>query len=72
MTDKTLGNMSSDARPGMKVLYVSVPITKEQLLLRGEWTDKVPVVKTANYVETEKTYMDNKDKLDIPGLPGKK
>lgn len=71
MTDKNIGNMSTDARPGMKVLYASLPLTKEQLLLRGEWTDKVPVVKTSNYVETEKNYTDGKDKLDIPGLPGK-
>jgi hypothetical protein len=72
MTDKNASNMSTDARPGMRVLYVSLPITKEQLLLRGEWTDKVPVAKTANYVETEKNYMDTPEKIDIPGLPAKK
>jgi hypothetical protein len=41
-------------------------------LLRGEWTDKVPVVKTANYAETDKNYVETPDKIDIPGLPGKK
>ena len=72
MTDKNLSNMSTDARPGMKVLYASLPFTKEQLLLRGEWTDKVPVMKTANYVETDRNYLETPDKIDIPGLPGKK
>jgi hypothetical protein len=71
MTDHTAANMSTDARKGMKVLYVSLPITKEQLLLRGDWADKVPVVKTANYVETDKNYTDLREKLDIPGLKGK-
>lgn len=69
MTDHTASNMSTDARPGMKCLYVALPLTKEQLLLRGEWADKVPVVKTQNYIETEKSYSDDKvNQLDIPAL----
>ncbi len=69
MTDTTTpSNMNTEARPGMKVMYSSVTLTRDQLLLRGEWADKVPVVKTANYVETEKSYNKPQNAPDIPSL----
>ncbi|HLO99036.1 MAG TPA: hypothetical protein VK171_10615 [Fimbriimonas sp.] len=56
MTDKILSNMNTEARPGTKVLFVRIPITRDQLLLRGEWADKPVVIKTPGYRELEGTY----------------
>ncbi len=39
--------------PGdQKVLYTSLKVTRDQILRKGEWTEKVPVVSTKNYDPT--------------------
>jgi len=66
MTDKNF--LSTTARPGMRVIYARLPITREMLLRQGEWLDKTPVVKTANYVETGNDYNKTDTLLEVPGL----
>jgi hypothetical protein len=69
MTDNTPGMVNTTVRPGQKVIYTSMKITRDQILLRGEWADKTPVFKTSTYVETEKSYNKAEAPQDIPSLP---
>lgn len=67
MHDKNF--MNKDVRPGQEVLYTSIPITRDMILKRGEWQDKVPVVKTFNYVEAGGAGNSSDDVvLSIPSL----
>jgi hypothetical protein len=69
MTDKNF--LNTKVRPGQRCIYYVCTLTKDQLLRHGEWADKVPVVKTPNYVETLKTYDKDTTIIDIPSLRGK-
>lgn len=68
MTDKNF--LRTDVRPGQqRVIYAKLDLTRDQLLRRGEWADRVPVVRTTNYVETKSTYDPDQDTIiDIPSL----
>ena len=69
MTDKNF--LNTTVRPGQRVVYTTLELTRDQLLRRGEWADKVPVVKTSNYVETKGSYdPDAETIIDIPSLRG--
>lgn len=48
MTDKNY--LNTDIRPGTRVIFATLKLTRDQLLRRGEWIDRVPVVQTPNYV----------------------
>ncbi len=69
MTDKNY--LNTDVRKGQKVVYCSFEVTRDQLLRHGEWQDKVPLIKTPNFVERKGSYQ-GKDEvtLDIPSLRG--
>jgi len=47
-----------------------LPITKDMILRRGEWRDKVPVVKTSNYREDASKSYNSGDNfvIDLPAL----
>jgi tetratricopeptide (TPR) repeat protein len=61
--------LNTDVREGQRVIFTTLELTKDQILRRGEWQDKVPVVKTANYVETGPVGSAAQDVLvDIPSL----
>jgi len=66
MTDKNF--MNSQIRPGHKVLYTTLTLTRDQILRHGEWLDKVPVVKTMNYQETGTTKGDEDVIIKVPSL----
>ena len=69
MTDKHF--MNTSIRPSHRVLYTTLELTKDQILKRGEWTDRTPVVKTSNYVETGLSKADSDVIIDVPSLRGK-
>jgi len=69
MTDKNF--LNTQIRPGQRVVYATLKLTKDQILRRGEWQDKVPVVKTNNYVETGAQSGADDVLLDIPSLRSK-
>ena len=71
MTDVNPDYISTTIRPGQKCLFFSMPITRDQLLLRGEWADKPVVIKTKNYVETGKDYNKSDNLFDVPGAKPK-
>ena len=70
MTDKNF--LNTTIRPGQRCVYTTLELTKDQILRRGEWQDRVPVVKTANYVETGSKGKQDDVLLDIPSLRGGK
>jgi hypothetical protein len=65
MTDKNF--LNTEIRPGTRVVFTTLKLTRDQLLRRGEWTDKVPVVQTANY-KTPKKIKDDREMIVTPGL----
>lgn len=46
-TDKNF--LNTDIRPGVRVMYVRLPITKDMIFKQGDWYGRVPVVKTKNF-----------------------
>lgn len=70
MTDKNF--LNTKIRPGQRVMYTTLPLTKDQILRRGEWQDKVPVVKTMNFVDiASKPNKGDEILMDIPSLRAK-
>jgi len=68
ITDKNF--LNTTIRPnGQRVVFTTLTLTKEQILRYGDWVDKTPVVKTANYVETTQGSGANDDViLKVPSL----
>ena len=68
MTDKNF--LDTSIRQGQRVVFAQLKITRDQVRRMGEWRDKVPVIKTPNYVETSKVTGVNGEEmvLDIPSL----
>lgn len=68
MTDSNF--LNTEVRPGQRVMFCQMKISRDQILRRGEWQDRTPVVKTGNYKELDKAA--NKDDVivDIPSLRG--
>jgi len=75
MTDKNF--LNTEIRPGQRVVFATLPITRNMIKRYGEWVDKTPVVKTANYKESAPDAGREEDAiLKIPSLrssntPGK-
>lgn len=67
-TDKNF--LNTQVREGQRVMYTSVKISKDQLLRRGDWREKVPVIKTANYLDKDGKAYNQADQvtIDLPSL----
>lgn len=65
MTDSNF--LNTQVRPGQRVVFARLELTKDQILRKGEWQDRVPVVKTTNYVDAGKRAQDDVI-LDLPSL----
>lgn len=66
LTDKNF--LNTEVRPGTRVFFTSLKLTRDQLLKRGEWRDQTPTVKTSNYVEVNNEYNKSDALLDVPSL----
>lgn len=64
MTDSNY--LNTDVRPGQRVIYASLEMTRDQLLRQGEWSSKVPVVKTKGFINTGARTTN--DVIDVPTL----
>jgi len=65
MTDPNF--LNTEVRPGQRVIYTSMNLTRDQVLRRGAWIDQVPLLQTKNYVESG--IRNIKDQvIQIPGL----
>ncbi len=60
--------LRNDVRPGVGVMYTTLELSQDMILRRGDWSDKTPVLRTKNYVETEIKKKDDDVLLDIPAL----
>lgn len=66
MTDKNF--LNEEIRPGQRVVFAKLKMTRDQILRRGEWQDRTPVVKTANYKELDRSSGQDDVVVDIPSL----
>lgn len=55
--------------PPARVIYTSLKLTRDQILLRGDWTDRRPIVTTANFDASRFTYTEE-DIIDMPSIRG--
>ncbi|MEZ0325159.1 MAG: tetratricopeptide repeat protein [Fimbriimonas sp.] len=67
MTDKNY--LNTEVREGQRVVFARMYLTKDQIMRRGEWQDKPPVVRTTNYKDMSITG-DADVILQIPSLRG--
>jgi hypothetical protein len=58
MTDKSY--MNTQIRPGQKVLYAKLYVDRDQILRRGEWANKVPIIQTSNFNDKTATGADDR------------
>ncbi|MBL8066758.1 MAG: hypothetical protein JNM34_13020 [Chthonomonadaceae bacterium] len=66
-TDKNF--LNTEIRPNQRVLYHNIPLTRDMILRRGEWSmggGKVPVLATKNFVD--KAAKGSEDFIEIPSL----
>lgn len=69
MTDKSFIASNLDQREGVRCFYTTLHLTRQQVLRKGEWADKVPIVTTDNYKESGPTLSDQ-DIILTPSLRG--
>jgi hypothetical protein len=65
MTDKNF--LNTEIRPGQRVVYTKMELTKDQLLRRGEWSTKVPTIQTANFAGFS-TKQVGDEVIQVPGI----
>ncbi|MBN8690918.1 MAG: hypothetical protein J0L72_09040 [Armatimonadetes bacterium] len=65
MTDKNF--LRTDIRPGQRVVYTSLNLTKAQINRTGEWRDRTPIIQTQNFVESDRLRKDQ-NIIQVPGL----
>ena len=66
MTDSNF--LNTEVRPGQRVVFATIPITRDQIRHTGAWQDKVAVLKTKNYVDVTTKGGADDVVLDIPSL----
>ncbi|MFN3728781.1 MAG: hypothetical protein ACK4XJ_03600 [Fimbriimonadaceae bacterium] len=66
MTDSNF--LNTEVRPGQRVVYAQLKLTRDQILRRGEWRDKVPVVQTPNYVPPTRLSGVQGDIIQVPNM----
>lgn len=67
MTDQNF--LNTEIRKGQRVIFASLKLTREQLLRRGEWEQRIPVVQTSNFQGLSQAN-DGSDLIVVPGLRG--
>lgn len=65
MTDKNF--LRTDVREGCRVIFTQLKLTRDQILRRGEWADKVPIVQTKNFVAPKNVRTED-EVLVTPGI----
>lgn len=67
MADKNF--LNDQIRPGQRVVFTTLALTRDQILRRGEWENKVPDVQTKNY-RGIKAPSSGSDLITVPNLRG--
>lgn len=66
MTDRL--HLNTEVRPGQRVVFARLNLTRDQILRQGEWATKTPVVSTQNFVATGNRNAE--EVISVPGLRG--
>lgn len=69
MTDKNFLRDDLEGRDHVRCVYTTMKMTRDMIRRRGEWHDKVPVLKTKNYKEVAGQGTEG-DIIQIPTLRG--
>lgn len=64
LTDKNY--LNTEVREGQRVIFATLELSRDQLLRQGEWSTKVPIVRTKGYVATGSRQTD--EVINVPGL----
>lgn len=59
--------LNTEVRPGQRVIYTKMTLTRDQIRRTGEWRDRVPVVQTPNFVAPA-TGRPEDDVIRVPNL----
>lgn len=59
--------LTTEARPGERVMYTSLELSQDQILQRGEWIDRSAVVATRNF-DAGRRKLDKDNIINIPNL----
>lgn len=59
--------INTKIRPGQKVIYYKMDLTRDMIQRLGEWADKTPVLKSPNFVEPKQRASDDLI-IQVPGL----
>jgi hypothetical protein len=70
ITDRILSNIRTDIRPNQRCFFYSMPITRDQILLRGDSRGKTVTIKSESYRETKEDYNNEDSRPDVPSLGG--
>ncbi len=65
MTDKNF--LRTDIQPGVRLMYTSFEVSRDEILRRGEWRDKTPIRQTANFKDANRGDAGG-DLIKVPGL----
>ncbi len=66
MTDRNF--LDTKIREGQRVMYCKLEMTQDQILRRGEWFDRTPVIKTTNFVPPRAGASPEGEVIIVPGL----
>lgn len=69
MTDKSY--LNTTARKGERVIFHRMELTRDMLKREGEWIDKMPILRTPNFVEGSATRNAEEELIKVPGLLNK-
>lgn len=59
--------LNTEVRPGQRVMYTKMDLTRDQLLRKGEWQDRVPTLQTPNF-EADRVLRNEDDVIMVPSL----
>lgn len=66
MVDKNF--LRTDVRKGQRVVFAQMKLTRDQILRRGEWRDRTPIVGTKNFVLPSKTVVGSDEMIVVPNI----
>ncbi len=60
--------LNTEVRPGQRVIFAQMKLTRDQLLRRGKYRDEVPVVMTKNFKQSSTEVRGSEDMIVVPNL----
>ncbi len=60
--------LNTEVRPGQRVIFAQMKLTRDQLLRRGKYRDEVPVVMTKNFLQSSTEVSGSDEMIVVPNL----